>query len=128
MFVFSLKASGLKYFLSAAVCIAVAAAVILLMPDTEHSVSVNGNVSEYEEGKIRFDGIKDLDGVVEFAESLGFCVEKDSVETAEVKISVDYDDIKFYDVQSGNWKLDKNYTVYIGTSSRNIVFKESVDL
>ena len=49
-------------------------------------------------------------------------------ETAEVKISVDYDDIKFYDVQSGNWKLDKNYTVYIGTSSRNIVFKESVDL
>lgn len=86
MFVFSLKASGLKYFLSAAVCIAVAAAVILLMPDTEHSVSVNGNVSEYEEGKIRFDGIKDLDGVVEFAESLGFCVEKDSVETAEVKI------------------------------------------
>ncbi|MBQ2828548.1 MAG: glycoside hydrolase family 3 C-terminal domain-containing protein [Clostridia bacterium] len=49
-------------------------------------------------------------------------------ETAEVKVSVDYDDIKFYDVQSGNWKLDKNYTVYIGTSSRNIMFKESVDL
>lgn len=86
MFVFSMKASGLKYFLSAAICIVVAVTVILLMPDTEHSVSVNGNVSEYEEGKIRFDGIKNLDGVVKFAESLGFSVDKDSAQTVEVKI------------------------------------------
>ena len=46
----------------------------------------------------------------------------------EVRISVDYDDIRFYDVQSGDWKLDEKYTVYIGTSSRNIMFKESVTL
>ncbi len=49
-------------------------------------------------------------------------------ETADVKISVDYDDIKFYDAQNGDWKLDKKYTLYVGTSSRNIVFKESVNL
>lgn len=49
-------------------------------------------------------------------------------ESTEVKISVDYDDIKFYDVQSGNWKFDKTYTLYVGTSSRNIVFKDRIDL
>lgn len=86
MFVCSLKASKLKYLFSALICAVVVTFVILLMPDTEHSVSVNGNVSEYEEGKIRFDGIKDLDGVVKFAESLGFSVDKDSAEAVEVKI------------------------------------------
>lgn len=86
MFVFSLKASKIKYLLSAIICAAVAALVIFLMPDTEHSVTVNGNVSEYESGKIRFDGIKDIDGVIRFAESLGYSVDKASVESAEVKI------------------------------------------
>ena len=86
MFVFSLKASKLKYLFSALICAVVLTFVILLMPETEHSVSVNGNVEEYEEGKIRFDGIKDIDGVVRFAESLGFSVDARSVEAAEVKI------------------------------------------
>lgn len=86
MFVFSLKASKLKYLLSAVICAAVAVIVILLMPDTEHSVSVNGTVSEYEQGKIRFDGIKDKDGVIRFVESLGYKVDADNVETVEVKI------------------------------------------
>ena len=86
MFVFSLKASKLKYLFSALICALVAVFVIIIMPDTEHSVSVNGNVSEYEQGKIRFDGIKDIDSVVNFAESLGFSVDRDSVERVEVKI------------------------------------------
>ena len=86
MFVFSLKASGLKYLLSAVICAVVATVVILLMPDTDHSVSVNGTLSEYEDGKIRFVGIKDMDGVISFAESLGFGVDKSSAETVEVKI------------------------------------------
>ena len=86
MFVFSLRASKIKYLFSALICAVVATFVILIMPDTEHSVTVNGNVSEYEAGKIRFDGIKNLDGVISFAESLGFSVDRSSVETAEVKI------------------------------------------
>ena len=86
MFVFSLKASKLKYLLSAVICAAVIAAVIVLLPDTEHSVTVNGTVSEYEQGKIRFDGIKDKDGVVSFAESLGYKVDAQNAETVSVKI------------------------------------------
>lgn len=86
MFVFSLKASKLKYLLSAVICAAVIAVVIFLLPDTEHSVSVNGTVSEYEEGKIRFDGIKDKDGVIKFAESLGYKVNTDGIETVSVRI------------------------------------------
>ena len=87
MFVFSLKASKLKYLLSAILCVAVAVFVITLMPDTEHSVSVNGTVSEYKDSKkIRFDDIDDKEDVVEFAESLGYGVDDSRAEVVEVKL------------------------------------------
>ena len=87
MFVFSLKASKLKYLLSAVLCAAAAVFVITLMPDTEHSVSVNGTVSEYKDSrKIRFDDIDDKEDVIEFAESLGYCVDGNKAEVVEVKL------------------------------------------
>jgi beta-glucosidase len=39
--------------------------------------------------------------------------------SAKAEINVEIEDIKFYDPESGNWILDSEYTVYIGTSSRN---------
>lgn len=38
--------------------------------------------------------------------------------TAEVDVLID--DIKFYNVESGNWELDESYTVYVGTDSKNV--------
>ncbi|MBQ3006883.1 MAG: glycoside hydrolase family 3 C-terminal domain-containing protein [Clostridia bacterium] len=46
----------------------------------------------------------------------------DAGKTAVAEITVDFDDIKFYNPESGEWMLDKDYTVYTGTSSRNAVY------
>lgn len=86
MFIYSLKASWLKYLFSAIICVGVTILVILLMPDTEHSVSVNGTLEQYKQENISFDGIKDLDGVVQFAKSLGYEVDKEKAEVAQIKI------------------------------------------
>ena len=40
-------------------------------------------------------------------------------EAAEVSITVPVDEIKFYDPESGAWKADAEYTVSVGTDSRN---------
>ena len=37
---------------------------------------------------------------------------------AEVDVLID--DIKFYNPESTDWELDKNYTVYVGTDSKNV--------
>ncbi|MBQ2973988.1 MAG: glycoside hydrolase family 3 C-terminal domain-containing protein [Clostridia bacterium] len=39
--------------------------------------------------------------------------------TETVNIDIDINDLKFYDPESGEWMLDNEYTVYIGTDSRN---------
>ena len=38
--------------------------------------------------------------------------------TAEIDVLID--DIKFYNPENGNWKLDESYTVYVGTDSKNV--------
>ena len=40
-------------------------------------------------------------------------------ETAEVSVNVPVDDIKFYDPEAEEWKTDGEYTVSVGTDSRN---------
>ena len=42
-------------------------------------------------------------------------------QTESVTVTVDIDDIKFYNPENGGWILDKEYTVYVGTDSRNAV-------
>ncbi len=41
-------------------------------------------------------------------------------ETAVAEISVELDDIKFYDPENGDWKLDKSYVILVGTDSKNV--------
>ena len=92
MFVFSLKASKLKYVLAAAACAVVATVVILLMPDAGEAVTVNGTMTEYaNEGKVKFEGIKGADGVKSFAKSLGYSVDEKPLETVDVKIPAELD-------------------------------------
>ena len=40
-------------------------------------------------------------------------------ETVRAEIEVSVDDIKFFDPESSEWKVDESYTVLIGTDSRN---------
>ncbi len=39
--------------------------------------------------------------------------------TEKVIIEVPFDEIRFYDPEKGDWKIDKKYTVMVGTDSRN---------
>ncbi len=39
--------------------------------------------------------------------------------TEKANINVEIEDIKFYNPENGEWYLDKEYTVYVGTDSRN---------
>ena len=39
--------------------------------------------------------------------------------TEKAQIDVEIEDIRFYDTESGEWVLDGEYTVYLGTSSSN---------
>lgn len=41
--------------------------------------------------------------------------------TEKADIEVEIEDIKFYNPKSGEWVLDNEYTVYVGTSSKNAV-------
>lgn len=40
-------------------------------------------------------------------------------EAVTVNISIDPDDIKFYDPEKSEWKLDRSYVILLGTSSKN---------
>ena len=88
MFVYSLKASKFKVVFSVVICAVIAAAVIMLMPDTEHSVSVNG--VQYDK-KISFDGIKSDEDLVKFAENLGYSVDAEPIESEQVKLPSKFD-------------------------------------
>lgn len=83
MFICSLKASKIKFVLSAIVCVAFIATVIAFLPDTEHSVTVNG--TQYNKD-IGFDGIKDEEDIKKLAESLGYTLEDAPLEHMELKL------------------------------------------
>lgn len=55
MFVFSFKASKFRILFAVVLCALIAFAAVVLLPETEHSVTVNGVQSDR---KIRFDGMK----------------------------------------------------------------------
>ena len=40
-------------------------------------------------------------------------------ESVSTKVEIDLEDIKFYNAETGEWELDKNYTILAGTSSSN---------
>ena len=45
----------------------------------------------------------------------------DSHDSKEAEIEIDLEDIKFYNPENKAWELDDEYTVYVGTDSRNAV-------
>lgn len=113
MFVCSFKASKIKILFSAALCAVIAMTAILLMPDTEHTVTVNG---VQHDKKIRFDGIKTEADLVNFAGNLGYSLEEEAADTAEVKLPSKFDAVleAYNDLQKSqgfNLAKYKNKTV-----------------
>ena len=113
MFVCSLKASKIKILFSVALCAMIAAVAIVLMPETEHSVTVNG--TQYDK-KISFDGMKSEGDLVQFAENLGYAVEAAPTECVEVKLPSKMDAVleKYNELQKSqgfNLAKYKNKTV-----------------
>ncbi len=43
-----------------------------------------------------------------------------SGESVNINIAINLDDIKFYNPENGEWKLDKSYIILIGTNSKNV--------
>ena len=83
MFVFSFKASKFRVLFAVVLCALIAFTAIVLLPETEHSVTVNG--VQFDR-KIRFDGIKSTDDLAAFAENLGYAVDASPVESVNVKL------------------------------------------
>ncbi len=48
-------------------------------------------------------------------------------EEIEAVISVEFEDIKFYDEKDEAWKLDKGYTFFVGNDSQNVKSAGSID-
>lgn len=88
MFIFSFKASKIKILLSVVLCALIATVAIILMPDTEHTVTVNG--TQYDK-KISFDKIKTTEDMVTFAENLGYSVDSVPAESVTVKLPSTFD-------------------------------------
>lgn len=98
MFVFSFKASKFRVLFAVVLCALIAFTAIVLLPETEHSVTVNG--VQFDR-KIRFDGIKSTDDLAAFAENLGYAVDASPVESVNVKLPSKFDAVleKYNDIQ-----------------------------
>ena len=104
MFVYSLKASTLKFF--AVVCVALAALVALIafVPAYTGASTATGNGGSVQSGTVdggqntsamvyRYDKVKSADDAAEFLTQFGWTVDAGSVETANVTIPSEFDKI-----------------------------------
>ena len=89
MFIYSLKASTIKFF--AVVCVALATLITLIafIPVAEGS----GAVSASKNMDIEYGGIKTEDDRIKFLEQFGWQVEPEAIESAEVTIPKEFDKI-----------------------------------
>ena len=88
MFIYSLRASTLKFFAVVGVAVATLIALIAFVPAYGQEDTAVGAETE-----IRYDGIKDNEDRVEFLAQFGWTVENEPVESAEVTIPEDFDKI-----------------------------------
>ena len=88
MFIYSLRASTLKFFAVIGVALATLVALIAFVPAYgQEDVTVGADK------EIKYDGIKNNDDRVEFLAQFGWSVENEPVESAEVTIPATFDKI-----------------------------------
>lgn len=91
MFVYSLRASTLKFF--AVVCVALTALITMIAFIPGYDGGGMGYISAVSEKEINFDKIKTNEDRVEFLSQFGWQVNATPVETAEITIPEEFDKI-----------------------------------
>ena len=91
MFVYSLRASTLKFF--AVVCVALTALITMIAFIPDYSGGGAGYVGAVSQREIRYDGVKTNEDRVNFLSQFGWEVVSEPVETAEITIPEQFDKI-----------------------------------
>ena len=113
MFVYTLRATGIKFFAAIAVSVALLTAIIGILPSVSAAVDVAAVNTE-------FGNIDSTDDMVEFLSTLGYTVENTPVSTIEITIPEEFDAVfeeynRVQRAQGLNLKryLGKTATVYV---------------
>ena len=88
MFIYSLRASTLKFFAVIGVAMATLITLIAFIPAYGQENATVGAT-----GEIRYDGIKDNEDRVRFLSQFGWTVESEPIESAEVSVPAEFDKI-----------------------------------
>lgn len=134
MFIYSLKASTIKFF--AVVCVALATLITLIafIP----VAAVDGDTAASANADIKYSGIKTNDDRIEFLEQFGWQVKSEAVESLEVTVPSEFDKIftayneiqKQHGLDLSKYKKKNvmrytyeitNYSGYDGTVYANII-------
>ena len=91
MFVYSLRASTLKFF--AVVCVALTALITMITFIPGYDTGELGYITTGQEKEINYDKIKTNEDRVEFLSQFGWQVKSEPVETAEIIIPEEFDKI-----------------------------------
>ena len=137
MFVYSVKASSLKYVGVMAICAVAVASCVMLLPDkSDNSVYV----SEYSEASSRkpadFKNVKSNEDRVNFLESYGWDVDPNAVEITEITIPSEFDEVyteynnmqkkEGLDLKKYSGKNVKKYTYTVNNYGANTTVLASV--
>lgn len=90
MFIYSLKASTLKFFGIIGISLAMLVALIFLIPT--FSSATTANIEAMNEG-ISFDNVKNAENAIEFLNQYGWELDKAPVDECEITIPKDFDKI-----------------------------------
>ena len=90
MFVYSMKASTLKFFAILGVALIAVVALTVLVPT--YTVMTTSAIAEKNES-IRFDGIKTNEDRIDFLEQYGWTVESTPIEEVEVTVPREFDKV-----------------------------------
>lgn len=136
MFVYSCKASTLKFLGVAGLAIVSLVALIFLIPTDSYATTTKD--IETMNQHISFDNVKDAKGVIKFLEQYGWNVEENSLEECEITIPKEFDkvmtqyneiqkqqglDLSNYSKKVANRYTFKitNYPNYEGTVYANVI-------
>lgn len=90
MFIYSLKASNLKFFGVTAVAMAALVTLLIFIPSAEPAIS-DGVLTSVE--SVKFDKVKSAGDRVEFLRQFGWEVEASALEEAEVTVPEEFDKV-----------------------------------
>ncbi len=103
MFVYSMRASTLKFFGVIALSVAVLFTLIAFIPTTDPIAEASAAVSASDGVKIRYDKIKSEEDVVSFLSQFGWTVSEKPLETEEVTVPSEFDKVflGYNEIQKG---------------------------